>query len=122
MSSDAPEAPPLDNNFGTLTGEIERVKESEENSPDIAHGESVGEGIFRVNHITREARDPGLPAERRDNGPVLADFRFTAQSPREQRPQDPFVAEVLVESQFIFGMQGCHLGARTRAAGGAINR
>src|ERR1035441_10287287 len=33
--------------------------------PNVAHREAVGERVFRVHHVLREARDPRLPGERR---------------------------------------------------------
>src|SRR5437879_3850069 len=39
-------------------------------SPDIADGEPVRKRIPGIDHVLREAGDPGLPGERRQNGGV----------------------------------------------------
>jgi hypothetical protein len=68
-------------------------------SPDITHGEPVWERVLRVNDVGAHARNPRLPAEGRDNGPVLTYLRLPDQPPCEDRAQDSFVIEILVQPQ-----------------------
>src|SRR5262249_42600755 len=63
-------------------------------SPDVAHGESIRERIFGVDHILCEPRDPRLPGERGYDRGIRPDPRLFDQPSGKHRAEDSFVNEV----------------------------
>src|SRR5712692_3006273 len=90
-------------------------------SPDVTDGESFGERIVGIDDVAGEAGDPRLPAQRGHDRGVLTDLRLRDEPAREDRPQNAFVAEVLVEPELAARVQRRHARARAGAARRAID-
>src|SRR5262249_3255687 len=100
----APEAPP------------ERPRRGPIGSPDVADGVALGERVVCVDHVAREAGDPGLAAQGRYHCGVRAHGRLRDQAAGEDGAEDALVAEVLVEAEASPRVESGHARAGAGAA------
>ena len=92
-------------------------------SPDVADGEPFGERILGVEHVLREAGDPGLAADRRhDGGGTGRPSSLRAAVPVKTVPRMPSWTESLAERQPALRVQRRHLRAGAGAARRAVER
>src|SRR5580700_9118085 len=73
-----------------------RNQESAGSAPDIPNREARRKWIVGIDNIIGDARDPGAPADRRDDSGVRANPRFCDQLASECRPEDSLVHKILV--------------------------
>src|SRR5215470_12314659 len=84
--------------------------------PDVADGVAFGERVVGVDHVAREASDPGLAAQGRYHCGIWTHGRLSDQAPGEDGAEDALVAEILVEAEAASRMERGHPRAGARAA------
>ena len=76
-------------------------KESSGRAPDIPNGEAHQKQSVRIDQIIGDGRDPGAPADRRDDSSVRANPRLCDQTASECPPEDSFVHKILIERKKV---------------------
>src|SRR4051794_3509681 len=90
-------------------------------APDVTEREPFGERVGRVEHVLREAGDPGLAGDRRHHRGAPADGGLLHQPALEDGAEDALMQERLADRELPLRVEAGHAGAGAGAAGRAVD-
>ena len=90
-------------------------------SPNITNRKTVRIWIAGIDDKLIDASDPCRAAEGGDDRFVRTDLCLFNEPTCEERSQDSFMHEILIQPKLTACIKCCHLGAGAGAAGGAVD-